>query len=77
MNAALNPEGHVTVSLAVTITMILVLGIFAVVMVMFVREGLPLERLALSWLAEHESEQAANTAAMPRDLSSELFQFRL
>jgi len=74
---ALIAKGHATVSFAVALATILVLGIFAAVTVMLLREGLPVERLSLSWLAEHESEQAANTAATPRDPSSQLFQFRL
>jgi hypothetical protein len=32
---------------------------------------MPVEQLAISWLAEQESEQAANIAAMPRNLSSQ------
>jgi hypothetical protein len=71
MNAEPNPERHTTVPFAVALATSVVLVIFAAVIVMFVREGLPVERLAVSWLAEQESKHAANTAAMPRDLSSQ------
>ena len=71
MNAQPNLQWHSTVSLATALATILVLGIFAAIIAMFVREGMPVEQLAISWLAEQESEQAANIAAMPRNLSSQ------
>ncbi len=77
MNAKLNPERHTTVSFTVALATILVLGIFGAVIAIFLLEGVPAERVVISWVAEQEARQAANTAAMPRDLSSQPIKFHL
>jgi len=73
---ALIAKGHATVSFAVALATILVLGIFAAVTVMLLREGLPLERISISWLGQQESQQAANIAAMPHRLTYPPIGFR-
>ena len=76
MNAGLRPEGQATVSFAVTLATILVLGIFAAIMLIFVHEGGPAKRLSISWLGEQESQQAADIAAIPHELSYPPIGFR-